>query len=98
MATMIGSVPVCPAAFSERPASSRVFCVAPPIQYQSSLLRRIAEEKDFDLKVFFSTNFSVRGYVDPGFRMPVKWDVPLLEEVTGTSFDPCSETLKNLAP
>src|ERR1700756_3046963 len=63
---------------AERPLRLAYF-VSHPIQYQAPLLRRIAAEKDIDLKVFFSSDISVREYVDPGFGVPVKWDVPLLE-------------------
>ena len=54
------------------------YFVTHPIQYQAPLLRRVAQEVDIDLKVFFSSDISVRGHVDPGFGMKVKWDVPLL--------------------
>lgn len=54
------------------------YFVSHPIQYQAPLLRRIASEADIDLKVFFSTDISVRGHKDPGFGVDVKWDVPLL--------------------
>ena len=50
-----------------------------PIQYQAPLLRRIAQEPDIDLTVFFGSDYSVRGYKDAGFGVEVKWDVPLLE-------------------
>jgi glycosyltransferase involved in cell wall biosynthesis len=43
------------------------------------LLRRIAKEEDIALKVFFSSDISVRAYIDKGFGVSVKWDVPLLE-------------------
>jgi glycosyltransferase involved in cell wall biosynthesis len=55
------------------------YFVTHPIQYQAPLLRRIAREEDIDLKVFFSSNISVRGYIDSGFGVSVKWDVPLLD-------------------
>src|SRR5277367_1639261 len=55
------------------------YLVSHPIQYQAPLLRRIAEEPDIDLTVFFGSDFSVRGYKDEGFGVGVKWDVPLLE-------------------
>jgi glycosyltransferase involved in cell wall biosynthesis len=54
------------------------YLVSHPIQYQAPLLRRIAKEQDIDLKVFFGSDFSVRGYRDAGFGVGVKWDVPLL--------------------
>jgi len=50
-----------------------------PIQYQAPLLRRIAEEPDVDLTVFYGSDFSVRGYLDEGFGVGVKWDIPLLD-------------------
>jgi len=55
------------------------YLVSHPIQYQAPLLRRIAQEPDIDLTVFFGSDFSVRGYWDDGFGVDVKWDVPLLE-------------------
>jgi glycosyltransferase involved in cell wall biosynthesis len=65
---------------SSRPARTLrlAYFVSHPIQYQAPLLRRIALEPDIDLKVLFSSDISVRGHVDPGFGVPVKWDVPLL--------------------
>jgi glycosyltransferase involved in cell wall biosynthesis len=54
------------------------YFVTHPIQYQVPLLRRVALEPDIDLKVYFSTDITVRGHVDPGFGVAIKWDVPLL--------------------
>jgi glycosyltransferase involved in cell wall biosynthesis len=54
------------------------YLVSHPIQYQAPLLRRIAQEPDIDLTVFFGSDFSVRGYKDEGFGVGVQWDVPLL--------------------
>ncbi len=56
------------------------YLVSHPIQYQAPLLRRIAQEPDIDLTVFFGSDFSVRGYKDVGFGgVGVKWDVPLVD-------------------
>jgi glycosyltransferase involved in cell wall biosynthesis len=55
------------------------YLVSHPIQYQTPLLRRIAQEPDIELTVFFGSDFSVRGYQDKGFGVDVKWDVPLLD-------------------
>ena len=55
------------------------YLVSHPIQYQAPMLRRIAEEPDIDLTVFFGSDFSVRDYKDAGFGVGVKWDVPLLD-------------------
>jgi glycosyltransferase involved in cell wall biosynthesis len=54
------------------------YFVTHPIQYQAPLLRRIAAEPDIDLTVFFFSDISVRGHLDPGFGVNVKWDIPLL--------------------
>ncbi|MEO8735415.1 MAG: glycosyltransferase family 1 protein, partial [Edaphobacter sp.] len=56
------------------------YLVSHPIQYQAPLLRRIAQEPDIELTVFFGSDFSVRSYKDEGFGgVGVKWDVPLLD-------------------
>jgi glycosyltransferase involved in cell wall biosynthesis len=55
------------------------YFVSHPIQYQAPLLRRIAQEADIELEVFFSSDHTIRGYVDEGFGVKVEWDVPLLE-------------------
>ncbi|WP_353069051.1 glycosyltransferase family 4 protein [Tunturibacter empetritectus] len=55
------------------------YLVSHPIQYQAPLLRRIAQEPDIELTVFFASDFSVQEYVDKGFGVDVKWDVPLLD-------------------
>lgn len=55
------------------------YLVSHPIQYQAPLLRRIARELDIDLTVLFASDFSIRPYIDKGFGVEVKWDVPLVE-------------------
>jgi glycosyltransferase involved in cell wall biosynthesis len=55
------------------------YLVSHPIQYQAPMLRRIAQEPDIELTVFFGSDFSVRDYKDEGFGVGVKWDVPLLD-------------------
>ncbi|RXH56007.1 glycosyltransferase family 4 protein [Granulicella sibirica] len=55
------------------------YLVSHPIQYQAPLLRRIAQEPDIDLTVFFGSGFSVRNYQDEGFGVDIQWDIPLLE-------------------
>lgn len=56
------------------------YFVSHPIQYQAPLLRRIAQESDIHLTVFFFSDLSVHGYADEGFGgVHVKWDTPLLE-------------------
>ena len=68
-----------PEVFSGQRPLRLAYFVSHPIQYQAPLLRRIAQEEDIDLKVYFSSNISVRSYVDPGFGVAVQWDVPLLD-------------------
>jgi glycosyltransferase involved in cell wall biosynthesis len=55
------------------------YLLSHPIQYQSPLLRRIAQEPEIDLTVFFGSDFSIKGYKDKDFGVEVKWDIPLLE-------------------
>jgi hypothetical protein len=55
------------------------YLVSHPIQYQAPLLRRIALDPEIDLTVLFGSDFSVRGYKDPGFGVEVTWDTPLLD-------------------
>ena len=55
------------------------YLVSHPIQYQAPLWRRIAQEPDIDLTVFFGSDFSVRDYRDEGFGVGVEWDIPLLD-------------------
>ena len=65
--------------FSEQHPLRLAYFVSHPIQYQVPMLRRIAKEKDIQLKVFFRSGLSLKKYNDPGFGEAVKWDVPLLE-------------------
>jgi glycosyltransferase involved in cell wall biosynthesis len=58
------------------------YLVSHPIQYQAPLLRRIAQEADIELTVFYGSDFSLRDYQDEGFGVQVKWDVPLLDGYT----------------
>ncbi len=55
------------------------YFVSHPIQYQAPLLRYIAAQREIDLTVYFTSDFSVRGHIDPGFGIKLAWDVPLLD-------------------
>ncbi len=55
------------------------YLVTHPIQYQAPLLRRLAEEPDIDLTVFFCSDFTARQFLEPTFGRVIEWDVPLLE-------------------
>ena len=54
------------------------FCATHPIQYQIPIFRALAAEAEIDLQVYFCSDHSVRGEIDPQFGVPVAWDVPLL--------------------
>ncbi len=54
------------------------YLVSHPIQYQAPLLRLLAQQPDFSLKVLFGAN-TAAGIRDPGFGTDIKWDVPLLQ-------------------
>src|SRR5436305_15239443 len=69
-----------PPARAERRPLRLAYIVSHPIQYQAPLLRRVAQEPDIDLTVFFCSDQGAREYVDRQFGgVRVKWDVPLLE-------------------
>jgi len=55
------------------------YLVTHPIQYQTPLLRRIAQEPHIDLTVFYCSDLSLKAFKDPGFNQVITWDVPLLE-------------------
>ncbi len=50
-----------------------------PIQYQVPIWRHLAASREVDLKVFYFSDHSIRGGIDPGFGRSVAWDLPLLE-------------------
>ena len=61
------------------PSQARIaYLVSHPIQYQAPLLRRIAAQNDFDLTVFFASDFSVHRHIDKDFQKEINWDVDLL--------------------
>jgi hypothetical protein len=43
------------------------YMVSHPIQYQAPLLRRLAQEPDIDLTVFFWSDHSAKEYTDQEF-------------------------------
>lgn len=55
------------------------YFVSHPIQYQAPLLKHIAAQPEIALTVYFTSDFSVRGYLDEGFGVRVAWDTPLLD-------------------
>ena len=50
-----------------------------PIQYFAPLYRRLAQEPDIDLTVYFCSRQGAEEYFDPGFGQRLKWDTSLLE-------------------
>ncbi len=52
-------------------------CTTHPIQYQAPVWRHLAKHPDIELKVFFASDFSLRGYRDHQFNSDLKWDQPL---------------------
>ncbi len=49
-----------------------------PIQYFAPLYRRLAEEPDIDLTVYYCNEKGAAEYEDQGFGQAIKWDVPVL--------------------
>ena len=54
------------------------YLLSHPIQYQSPLLRLLAQQPGLELTVLYTSDFSLRSYHDKGFGAAVEWDVPLL--------------------
>jgi len=50
-----------------------------PIQYFAPLYRRLAQDRDLDITVFYCSRQGAESYVDAGFGVTMKWDIPLLE-------------------
>ncbi|MBT3238301.1 MAG: glycosyltransferase family 4 protein [Rhodospirillaceae bacterium] len=60
-------------------ATKLTYLVSHPIQYQASLLARIAAHGDINLRVVFERTSSQADHFDSGFGRTVEWDVPLRE-------------------
>lgn len=50
-----------------------------PIQYFAPLYRRLSQEADLEVTVFFCSRQGVKRYYDGGFGQEVQWDIPLTE-------------------
>lgn len=68
------------------------YIVSHPIQYQTPLLKLIAEQSDISLSVFFLCKPDTKKYVDAGFNQTITWDRPLLE---GYQYQFIDSTLKD---
>ena len=53
-----------------------------PIQYQVPVWRSLAADPELEVRVFFGSDFSVRGYVDQEFGVRFAWDMPMTEGYT----------------
>lgn len=56
-----------------------IFLLSHPIQYFSPLFVEMAKQPDIDLLVLYCSDENVKGHIDKGFGVNVKWDIPLLE-------------------
>lgn len=50
-----------------------------PVQYHVPLWRGLAKENELEIRVFYFSDVGVRATIDPGFDVPVVWDIPLLD-------------------
>jgi len=50
-----------------------------PIQYYSPLYKRLAQEENIDLTVFYCSTQGLYKYYDVEFGIDLQWDIPLLE-------------------
>lgn len=55
------------------------FLISHPIQYFSPLFKKISEESDLDLTVYYCSDETLKFFKDIGFGKKIKWDIPLLE-------------------
>lgn len=62
-----------------------------PIQYFAPLHRELATRPEIDLVVFYGSRMGLDTYPDPGFGIPLKWDIPLLD---GYAFRFLSSTVR----
>jgi len=53
--------------------------VSHPIQHFAPWHRELAQVADIDLNVYFYCDWGLRNYVDPEFKIPVEWDIPLVD-------------------
>jgi glycosyltransferase involved in cell wall biosynthesis len=87
-----------PSASRPRKKIRLAYLVSHPIQYQAPLLRRIAQEPNIDLTVFFAADFSIRRYEDKGFGVDINWDVPLVSGYRHEFLPPVWKRSRKLKP
>lgn len=67
-----------------------------PIQYQVPLWRRLVLDQRLEVRVFYGSDLSVRGYRDKEFGVRVQWDTPLTAGYAH-EFLECDPALQQLA-
>jgi glycosyltransferase involved in cell wall biosynthesis len=66
--------------------------VSHPIQYYGPLHRRLAARSELRVKAFFTWHAGDTPVLDPGFGVPVTWDIPLTE---GYEYEAVPNTARN---
>ena len=61
-----------------RPIKLAIFATH-PVQYHVALWRALASHPELSVTVFYLSDMSVKGKIDPGFGVEVAWDIPLLD-------------------
>lgn len=56
-----------------------IFLLSHPIQYFSPFFQLMAKDEQIDLMVLYCSDENVKGHIDKGFGVDVKWDIPLLD-------------------
>lgn len=54
-----------------------IFLLSHPIQYLSPLFQLMAKDNEIDLIVLYCSDENVKGHIDKGFGVKVKWDIAL---------------------
>jgi glycosyltransferase involved in cell wall biosynthesis len=69
--------------------------VTHPIQYFSHVYRRLSQQPDFEVKVFYASRIGLQAYQDPGFGVELSWECDLVGGFDH-EFLPGSERVKRL--
>jgi hypothetical protein len=54
-----------------------------PIQYHTPLYQRLATRGNVELDVLYLNDLGLRSAIDPGFGVPVSWDIDLVSGYRG---------------
>jgi glycosyltransferase involved in cell wall biosynthesis len=63
----------------EHPQRRLAILATHPVQYQCPLWAKIATRGEFTVRVFFGSDFSIRGYKDKGFDAHLAWNPMILQ-------------------